>query len=839
MTGEIREQLERLLDSDDATDHARLFFLSRVFESIGHITNKTDAEQLLRKLQIIDSNDNVVKTAPAPPPPPPPPPPPSMQCRAPPPPPPPPPPHSSSCSPPMGLPPPPPPPANLQTRSPDVVKKECPQSMTPKREKKTKTKTVQWSKINASVVSNESVWGKLATASKVDLNFELLDNFFGIETTSIEPNTDTLRKKCKKDSSVELLTAKRSQNVAIMLKQFKNLDEFIESVHSNKPIGEVDALQNLCSMLPQSDEEEAFRRYTGDIHLLSAPSMFFYRLVAIPHYRLRIETMLFLSEFATQMQEVGRNVEVFIKACQELLKSSSLPRILLVLVNMGNYLNSNNAQGNAFGFTLNSMWKLIDLKGNKQEFSLLHLLVSYDSNIVNDLDDELPSLKQAAQMSFEEVKNIRKSLNDGRVRLERRLETCGELFPEFLDLVKLDCANELDEFEQDFVELCGLHEKLADYFCENRASFQLDECFKIFNVLMMRLQQTLKEHTLRELRKARRQDVENAHKEDAAAKISTEESRTKKKKDLFETLATHNNTMEMVRKRASEVIDLKQKLGNIRIRKIKEALKSEPSDFSFAPAPISLTDTKENEKVVESAKTSTNYETCNDLESYISNLSKKRNSHMRQKEKEKEKEEPKKVGILVESQKTAEVQKLRSPSSQIKPPMTKKSIAEPVSKIAEIRKPVPILEKEKKKADERRAAPTRPTIIQTPRPQVRVVRPPVAKATPMPRVTVTVQNVSPGSRRSSAPPVRKPTVATDKNITVKPTVSTSARPSLITSSSTSSTRSSLPKMSALEKPKPLRTTPTKPNSPSGSARTGLRPPMATTARNGANRPKWV
>ena len=39
-----------------------------------------------------------------------------------------------------------------------------------------------------------------------------------------------------------------------MLKQFKNVDEFIENIYSNKPVAEIDALQNLFGILPPSEE---------------------------------------------------------------------------------------------------------------------------------------------------------------------------------------------------------------------------------------------------------------------------------------------------------------------------------------------------------------------------------------------------------------------------------------------------------------------------------------------------------------------------------------------------------------------------------------------------------
>uniref|UniRef100_A0A1I7UXE0 FH2 domain-containing protein n=1 Tax=Caenorhabditis tropicalis TaxID=1561998 RepID=A0A1I7UXE0_9PELO len=756
----IRQTLdELLLDKNGGSENeARAFFLSQIMDQLRLISSQTDAERQLKKLQILDPNDNVVQA----PPPPPPPPPPIIQMKAPPPPP-----------PPLlmgGGPPPPPPLLNLKCpkipRIPDKKvggAKECPTSFLPKKEKKTKTRTVQWSKINASTVQDDSVWGKLAKASDVDIDFDLLDNFFGIE--SMTPQVEVVKKKSsRKDAHVELLTSKRSQNVAIMLKQFKNVDEFIENVSTNRPVAEIDALQNLFGMLPQTEEEEALKRYSGDISLLSPPSSFFYRLVQIKFYRLRIETQIFLGDFSRLMRELAPNVEVLIKASKEILTSPTLPRLLLILVNMGNYLNSNNSQGNAFGFTLNSMWKLIDLKGNKQEFSLLHLLVTCDPDLVSSLQSELTSLKEAAQISFDEIKTSLKTLKDSRLKLEKQLEKCSqdEQFTQFLELIKIDCCFELKEFDGKYELLCGLQGQLADYFCENRHTFQLDECLKIFTFLLNRLHQTLKEHVSRENRKQRKEEKKGE------TEIQIEEKKKvapPKNGDLFETLTANGTPCELTRKRASDILDVRQKLGNVRIRKLRDVTTVE----SFSPPPLeSPTDSsgssKENE---EKTKTSTNYEMCNDLESYISSLTKKRASHIQKEQsKEEKKPEPPKPELKIEKviEKPAEPLKtaqkiekppLKTPTKTLKPPTsiirpkisTPSTTPEKVrivsvttsspsshSKLAELRKPGA------------RSPPNKPVV-----PKVTV--PPAQRPSGI---------QAPLSRRMSAPVVRKPTMTAEK-----------------------------------------------------------------------------
>uniref|UniRef100_A0A8R1I3Z5 FH2 domain-containing protein n=1 Tax=Caenorhabditis japonica TaxID=281687 RepID=A0A8R1I3Z5_CAEJA len=585
-----------------------------------------------------------------------------------------------------------------------------------------------------------------------------------------------------------------------MLKQFKNVDEFIENVAANKPVAESDALQNLFGMLPQADEEEALKRYIGDISLLSPPSAFFYRLVAIPFYRLRIETLIFLTDFSRLMQELAPNVEVLISASREILTSPTLPRLLLILVNMGNYLNSNNSQGNAFGFTLNSMWKLIDLKGNKQDFSLLHLLVTCEPDLVLNLQSELSLLKEASQISFDEIKNSLKALKEHRNKLEKQLELRANLpeFSQFLELIKIDCSLELQEFETRYQQLQELQKELAHYFCENRSTFQLDECLKIFTFLLNRLHQTHKEHVSRENRRARKEEKKEREKERLEVEKKAEKRNTERcQEDLFETLnGTSNDSTELTRKRVSDILDVRQKLGSVRVRKINTVV-TNPVD-SFTPPPPLESPTgssKENElkSPTEAAKTSTNYDNCNDLESYISSLARKRATNV-QKEREREKENvqiaeatvppvqpipqiPETIKTPPSSKKsTPEMAQKPTTPRTLKPPSTisrpsgdvrivsvTTSPANPPrnndgpSKLAELRKPGV------RSPQERKITP--PRVITTP-----VVKAPVSRATP--RVTVVAPPKIAGgslappsvnvSRRMSAPVVRKPTMTAEK-----------------------------------------------------------------------------
>ncbi|KAJ1349017.1 hypothetical protein KIN20_004459 [Parelaphostrongylus tenuis] len=85
----------------------------------------------------------------------------------------------------------------------------------------------------------------------------MIDGMFSITQHTQQPLSETYHTQSmkKKRNLVDLLTPKRSQNVAITLKQFKNLDSVIAGLHDNKVEQfDVEMLRTLKAILPDSDE---------------------------------------------------------------------------------------------------------------------------------------------------------------------------------------------------------------------------------------------------------------------------------------------------------------------------------------------------------------------------------------------------------------------------------------------------------------------------------------------------------------------------------------------------------------------------------------------------------
>ncbi|CAI4222320.1 unnamed protein product [Auanema sp. JU1783] len=600
--------------------------------------NDSGSGSMIQENEIPDSSTSLLTQPYLPPPPPPPPP---INSLSTPmsniPPPPPPPIFNVSGQP--GLPPPPPPPAFGKSFTLNQPKIELPESMKPKRvpDKTLKMKTLMWSKLAPSVVVGEgkdSVWSRLANESRgFSLDFEMIEGMFSLAAPAQSVQEPTASTNRRKDTVVDLLSPKRSQNVSITLKRFKDLDGLITNLQQNNHEAfEAETLKTLKSILPDTDEIEALQRYSGDINMLAPPCSFFLQILNISEYSLRIDCMLYRSEFTRVIEETVPQLNLLLKTCTELSESEALRRLLLVLVNIGNYLNGSTAHGNAAGFKLNSLWKMIDLKAAKGGSTLLHAVAKMDQDLLSDLESELSTIQQATLISTEELKSSLRQLGDQGNKLKKILEDRKEeTFEDTLNFINTSAEDQMRAATSSLEELLEKTEHLANYFCENPKNFKLDECLMIFNNFIKRLHVAVQENKEREERAAKKSHV-ILHHEDSLTREGKENPDSFQRSEsygqqqlLYQTLEAGSHT-SWSRRRSSQrnILDQARERadGESKLRKIFRDADSEEkkADKTMCESENKTLLSPDMPRFVRRPRLSVHYENTSDLTDYIQSL---------------------------------------------------------------------------------------------------------------------------------------------------------------------------------------------------------------------------
>ena len=219
-----------------------------------------------------------------------------------------------------------------------------------------------------------------------------------------------------KNAFVTLLDLKRGSNIEIMLSQIKaSLDDIAAAVQTiDDEVLDAESVQSMIRFLPTADELALVRSYEGDEQRLGKAERYFRRLGTVNGFESKLRALAFKQGFTETVGAVRDWCDTIESCSHELQTSPKMGRVLALVLNLGNALNS--ARGPAHGFALSSLPKLLDTRSFDGTTTLLHYLVAHLENKDEDLlqfTQELPSLERAARLTFAQVEEELAPLHRG------------------------------------------------------------------------------------------------------------------------------------------------------------------------------------------------------------------------------------------------------------------------------------------------------------------------------------------------------------------------------------------------------------------------------------------
>ncbi|KAG8050530.1 hypothetical protein GUJ93_ZPchr0009g2355 [Zizania palustris] len=240
-----------------------------------------------------------------------------------------------------------------------------------------KLKPLHWDKLRASS-GRPTVWDQLK-ASSFRVNEEM------IETLFVSNSTRRVSKNGVKEANAaccnqenKVLDPKKSQNIAIMLRA---LDATKEEVCKALLDGQAESLgtellETLLKMAPSREEEIKLKEFREDVASKLGPAESFLKAVlAIPFAFKRVEAMLYIANFDSEVDYLKTSFKTLEAACEELRGSRLFHKILDAVLKTGNRMNTGTNRGNASAFKLDALLKLVDVKGVDGKTTLLHFVI--------------------------------------------------------------------------------------------------------------------------------------------------------------------------------------------------------------------------------------------------------------------------------------------------------------------------------------------------------------------------------------------------------------------------------------------------------------------------------
>ncbi|XP_021251558.1 FH2 domain-containing protein 1 isoform X2 [Numida meleagris] len=252
-----------------------------------------------------------------------------------------------------------------------------------------------------------------------------------------------------------------------------------------------------------------------------------YLLIQVPNYALRIEAMVLEREFSPSCASLQDDMKIIRQATKELMTCEELHSILHLVLQAGNIMNAGGYAGNAVGFKLSSLLKLADTKANKPGMSLLHFVAleaqKKDAALLN-FSEKIRDVHEAARLSIDNVEAELHSLSFKTRSVKDSIRRDPKLFYQMESFLQF-AVRHLKELEHQKGELQKEGNALIDFFCEDKETMKLDECFQIFRDFCLRFNKAVKENREREIQELhhlqRRKELEEKRRSWAAGELGS------------------------------------------------------------------------------------------------------------------------------------------------------------------------------------------------------------------------------------------------------------------------------------------------------------------------------
>ncbi|XP_051117196.1 formin-like protein 6 [Andrographis paniculata] len=356
--------------------------------------------------------------------------------------------------PPLPPPPPPPPPPQIsipkgKTPIPVALKKislndNVEESID---ESRPKLRALHWDKVRTPSETG-TVWDQFKSSS-FRLNEDAMESLFGCNSENSAPKKPS-RKFILPSYNAEnrVLDPKKSQNIAILLRALNvTREEVCEALLDGNPDGlGPELLETLVKMAPTKEEENKLKQYNDEGSKLGPAERFLKAILDIPFAFQRVEAMLYRANFDAEVKYLRKSFQTLEEASEELKSSRLFLKLLEAVLTTGNRMNNGTYRGDAKAFKLDTLLKLVEIKGTDGKTTLLHFVVreivrsegieigigideddfkKQGLQVVAGLSNELGNVKKAAGMDADVLSGYVSKLESGLQKVRRVLEHDG------------------------------------------------------------------------------------------------------------------------------------------------------------------------------------------------------------------------------------------------------------------------------------------------------------------------------------------------------------------------------------------------------------------------------
>lgn len=293
---------------------------------------------------------------------------------------------------------------------------------------------------------------------------------------------------------VKVIDPKRANNGGITLARIKgSYDEIARAIdqmddtnmdHKNK-------LNGILEYLPTKAEKKALIEYKesyvdtpgGGVDGLCECEKFMFSMINVHHAKRKVRALMFKLQFTNCIDEVLNDANLIAQACEQLSKSVRFRKLLGIVLNIGNRLNTagSSEKGKAGAFSLSSLLKLNQAKAFDKKTTFLHyviLVVKRNNEHLIGFKDDLPAVLKAEKIYWDQcVLDLEEAENQLENVRRISLHLARQSRPEWRRSEDEDAGHNNDDSLSD--ASLSLEEEVASLRSTQMGAFTLDAIKKV------------------------------------------------------------------------------------------------------------------------------------------------------------------------------------------------------------------------------------------------------------------------------------------------------------------------------------------------------------------------
>ena len=347
-------------------------------------------------------------------------------------------------------------------------------------------KGLMWTVIAMNSIKG-TVWEKLDD-NKVDLDVDFLEKEFAIKKAP-EPSTNTEHKKPEekpKVHKISLLPGEKVKNLEICLGKLKlSNTAIVEALFSiDEKVLTLNTVETLLGVIPNEEEIKTVLAYDGEPELLANPERFVLEISGVPGFQQRLQALKFAKNYKELVDDLNDKLKKIMKIFEHLPKDQKLTYILENILAIGNYLNGTSARGGAYGFKLDALEKLVDMKmtTNPKKNLLMYVIEKLEAKSgksLIDVNEDFSGYDLGSKMPISQLQSdlgeIRRGAKFVENAIKKQTDYSNDRVEKYFKEASLQINKIVEEIDKDMKTCNENYINTCKFFCENPSDTPSDK----------------------------------------------------------------------------------------------------------------------------------------------------------------------------------------------------------------------------------------------------------------------------------------------------------------------------------------------------------------------------